>query len=240
MVPAKDALNRHAIDLALEQLSDWRYRLGGLHAVFRAPSSRVALKLVEAIGDLAEEQVHHPDVDWRYARVFVRCTSHDAGREVTARDVRAAIAISDAAGQLGAEPEPVLSRTVEIAIDTEDPERLTEFWCAALGYRRGRSGDVLDPYGRNPTIWFQQTPLPHSSRLHLDVHGGLRELGPVLERTGAAGRLVDDSHAPSFTVFADPDGNRVCLCSEAGRGPIPQEDAPEEEPGDGPVSGGLQ
>ncbi|MBB3662980.1 hypothetical protein FB384_001884 [Prauserella sediminis] len=33
----------------------------------------------------------------------------------------------------------------------------------------------------------------------------------------AGGRVVDDSHAPAFVVLADPDGNRVCVCTELGR-----------------------
>jgi 4a-hydroxytetrahydrobiopterin dehydratase len=31
------------------------------------------------------------------------------------------------------------------------------------------------------------------------------------------GSIVDDSAAPSFTVLADPDGNRVCVCTATGR-----------------------
>ena len=45
----------------------------------RRPTSAAALELIAAVGRIAEEQNHHPDVDWRYNRVFVRYTSHDAG-----------------------------------------------------------------------------------------------------------------------------------------------------------------
>jgi 4a-hydroxytetrahydrobiopterin dehydratase len=31
------------------------------------------------------------------------------------------------------------------------------------------------------------------------------------------GSVVDDSEAPSFTVLADPQGNRVCICTAMGR-----------------------
>ena len=41
------------------------------------------------------------------------------------------------------------------------------------------------------------------------------------QRIGAAvaagGSVVDDSEAPAFTVLADSDGNRVCVCTAAGR-----------------------
>jgi 4a-hydroxytetrahydrobiopterin dehydratase len=33
----------------------------------------------------------------------------------------------------------------------------------------------------------------------------------------AGGTVVDDSEAPSFTVLADPQGNRVCICTHHGR-----------------------
>ncbi len=33
----------------------------------------------------------------------------------------------------------------------------------------------------------------------------------------AGGRLVSDERAPAFWVYADPDGNEVCLCTEFGR-----------------------
>ena len=32
-------------------------------------------------------------------------------------------------------------------------------------------------------------------------------------RSPAGGTVVDDSEAPSFTVLADPDGNKVCVCT---------------------------
>jgi 4a-hydroxytetrahydrobiopterin dehydratase len=46
------------------------------------------------------------DLDWRYNRVFLRYTSHDAGGEVTARDVGAAEAVSEAAAAVDAVAEP--------------------------------------------------------------------------------------------------------------------------------------
>jgi len=34
----------------------------------------------------------------------------------------------------------------------------------------------------------------------------------------AGGSLVSDEEAPSFWVLADPDGNRMCLCTWQDRG----------------------
>src|SRR6478735_9340808 len=118
MAATDDILTRPQLEEALAGLPDWRYRLGGLVTVYKTPTAAGALELIAAVGRLAEEQNHHPDLDWRYNRVFIRFTSHDAGTEVTQRDVAAAAAVSQAAAAAGAAAEPGLYRTVEIVIDT--------------------------------------------------------------------------------------------------------------------------
>ncbi|MEE3920159.1 VOC family protein [Micromonospora sp. BRA006-A] len=37
--------------------------------------------------------------------------------------------------------------------------------------------------------------------------------GRAHRRRAGGGTLVSDAEAPSFWVLADPDGNRVCLCT---------------------------
>jgi 4a-hydroxytetrahydrobiopterin dehydratase len=103
---AKEVLTREVIDRELQSLPDWSYRLGGLHAVFRLPTARDALTLMAAVGEIAEEQNHHPDVDWRYNRLLIRLTSHDVGGEVTQRDLLAAAAISQQSAAAGGQAEP--------------------------------------------------------------------------------------------------------------------------------------
>jgi 4a-hydroxytetrahydrobiopterin dehydratase len=215
-----DILTQARIGEALERLPDWRYRLGGLVTVYKTPTAAAALELIAAVGRLAEEQNHHPDLDWRYNRVFLRYTSHDAGGQVTERDAVAAAAATGAAADAGATAEPGLYRTVEVAIDTADAAEISEVWRVALGYKKGGGGDLVDPYGRGPSVWFQQTPTPHSSRIHLDVHRSLAESGPVLEKTAATGALMHRDHAPDWVVVTDSQGNRLCLCTEAGHQPV--------------------
>ncbi|MET3922329.1 4a-hydroxytetrahydrobiopterin dehydratase [Arthrobacter sp. UYEF20] len=214
-----DVLSQSQVDAALAGLPDWRYRLGGLVSVFKAPTSAAALELVAAVGLAAEQQDHHPDLDWRYNRVFVRYSSHDAGGQVTPRDTAAAAAASEAAARLGATAEPGLHRTVEVGIDTEDPAAISEVWRVALGYRRGSSGDLTDPYGRGPALWFQETSTPNANRLHLDIHRSKAESAPALEKTAATGALMNHDHAPDWVVVTDAQGNRLCLCTEEGHGP---------------------
>ena len=103
---ATDVLNEGQVDAALAELPDWTYRLGGLVTVYKAPTAAAALELIAAVGRQAEEQNHHPDLEWRYKRVFLRYSSHDAGDKVTRRDVAAATAAGAAAARIGAIAEP--------------------------------------------------------------------------------------------------------------------------------------
>lgn len=107
MAGKEDVLTRDRIDAVLAALPDWQYRQGGLVAVYKTPTAAAALELIAAVGRLAEEQNHHPDLDWRYNKVHLRYTSHDAGGDVTERDAAAAEAVSTAAARLGATAQPV-------------------------------------------------------------------------------------------------------------------------------------
>ncbi|MEW9870206.1 4a-hydroxytetrahydrobiopterin dehydratase [Arthrobacter sp. HS15c] len=219
MTGSQEKLTRSGIDDTLGGLPDWRYRLGGLVTVYKTPTAAAALQLMAAVGRLAEEQNHHPDLDWRYNRVFLRYTSHDVGGEVTSRDVAAAAAASTAAADVGATAEPGLHRTVEVGVDTTDAAEISEVWRVALGYKKGPGTDLADPYGRGPSVWFQETPTPHTSRIHLDIHRSQAESAAVLDKTGATGALMDRDHAPDWVVVTDSQGNRLCLCTEAGHRP---------------------
>lgn len=219
MAARDNILTRAQIDEALAGLPDWRYRLGGLVTVYKTPTAAVALELIAAVGRVAEDADHHPDLDWRYNRVFIRFSSHDVGGEVTARDTGAAASVSAAASAAGAEAQPGLHRTVDIGIDTADAAEISEVWRVALGYRKGRSGDLTDPYGRGPGVWFQETRTPNDNRLHLDVHRSRAESASVLAKTAATGALMNSDHAPDWVVVTDAQGNRLCLCTEEGHEP---------------------
>ncbi|MFE4198584.1 4a-hydroxytetrahydrobiopterin dehydratase [Paenarthrobacter sp. NPDC056912] len=105
MAGNKDALSPDAVEAALGGLPDWRYQ-DGLVTVFKTSTAADALALIAAVGRIAEEQNHHPDLEWRYNRVFLRYVSHDAAGQVTQRDVAAAGSVSSAAAGLGAAAEP--------------------------------------------------------------------------------------------------------------------------------------
>ena len=200
---------------ALSDLPDWRRHPRALATAYRASSVPAALDLVAAIGAAAEEADHHPDVDWRYRHVFVRTTTHAAGNQVTGRDTALATRISALAAERGIPAVPAAARSYEIGVDAADPAVLAEVWAAALGYRVGPQDDeVTDPFGRGPTVWFQRTDTPSASRLHLDVHvADELQDATVAAVATSGGRTLDPSHAPSFIVVADSDGNRFCVCT---------------------------
>lgn len=113
-------------------------------------------------------------------------------------------------------------RIAEIVVDTQEPDRAAEFWCAALGYRvLDRDPDGVEIAGDDsmPTLLFSRTEdrKLHKNRLHIDVcpvAGWDRdEEVERLERLGA--RRIDVGQAPdvTFVVMADPDGNEFCVLS---------------------------
>jgi 4a-hydroxytetrahydrobiopterin dehydratase len=143
----------------------------------------------------------------------VRLVSHDVWG-VTSREVDLARRISDAARELGVAAEPSRLSVLEIGLDTADEEAIKPFWRAVLGVEEsGLDGDL-------PMLWFQTTD-PHEEprqRFHLDI-----TVPPEVARhridaaLAAGGRLVSDDRAPAFTVLADAEGNKACICTAHGR-----------------------
>ena len=217
-MPAGDALKQEQIHASLLELPEWRYGLGALRTALRCESSAAALDLFATIGGLAQESDHHPDVDWRYDTLFITLTSHDAGDRVTARDAALAREISKQAQAHGATPRPELLRTVEIAIDTDAPEAISEVWRTALGYTMREDGSLTDPYGRGPAVWFQESPTPSMNRLHVDVTVPFSESASTVDALANVGATLDHEHAPMWVVATDAQGNRLCISTKAGRG----------------------
>lgn len=198
-------------------LSDWRMLNRALHTRFRTGDFVSGLRLVTSITELAERANHHPDVTLGYPHVDLRLVSHDVGA-VTQRDVDLAREISRVAREQGVAAQPEAVAQVEIGLDTADAAVQTPFWAALL---RGdpdavTDGEVVDPGGQLPTLWFQGTDRHETprQRFHLDVwvpHDVAEER--IAAAVAAGGRVVDDSRAPSFTVLTDPEGNRACVCT---------------------------
>ena len=199
-----------------EGLADWRVLLGALHARFATGDFATGLRLVNRIGEAAEQADHHPDLDLRYPHLNVRLVSHDVGG-LTQRDVRLARRISELAAQEGVSATPTQVQSLEIALDSPDGKGLMPFWAAVLGLDASeRYTEVNDRAGSLPALWFQETDsdAPDRQRFHLDitVPHDVAEVR-VAAALEAGGTLVSTDRAPSFWVLADADGNKVCVCT---------------------------
>ena len=126
------------------------------------------------------------------------------------------------AREQGIEARPSAVTEIELALDTADLAGVGPFWAALLtGSPDSLTGnDVVDPTGRVPLLWFQDTDAhePPRQRFHIDVwvpHDIAEER--IAAAVEAGGRVVDDQQAPAFVVLADAEGNRVCVCTSLER-----------------------
>ncbi|MFB4318317.1 VOC family protein [Actinomadura sp. 21ATH] len=104
-------------------------------------------------------------------------------------------------------------------LDCADPDRLADFWTAALGYDRGPYDppyvSMTDPSGEGPQMLLQRVPEPKTAknRMHPDLR--VTDMEDELARlTGLGASVVrgpfTDDGWPT-TVMADPEGNEFCL-----------------------------
>jgi len=197
-------------------LDGWVNLVGGLQTRIATPDFAAGLALVDAIGAVAEELDHHPDLGLRYRQVDVRVSSHDVGG-ITGRDVRLARRVTALAAAAGLRTAAAGVTRLELGLDSPDVAAVLPFWGAVLGMadEAGRGDELVDPVAALPTVWFQRSGSDEPrQRWHPDLWVDPAEVQPRIEAAVAAGgALVDDAAAPAFWVLADPEGNRVCLCT---------------------------
>jgi 4a-hydroxytetrahydrobiopterin dehydratase len=197
----------------------WVYLLGALRTRLRTGDFATGLALVNAIGAAAEAADHHPDLDLRYQHVDVLLISHDVGA-VSERDLRMARTIADLASEAGVALQRDGLAQLEFALDSPEIATVLPFWSAVFGgVPKGQQGykddEVKDPTGVLPTLWFQRSGSEEPrQRWHPDLWVDPSEVRSRIDAAIAAGgTLVSDAEAPSFWVLADPEGNKVCLCT---------------------------
>ncbi len=203
-------------------LVEWRRLAQGLHARYSIPNYVVAAAFVSAVARVAEADNHHPDLKLTFDVIDLSLCTHEDGLWVTQKDIDMAGKISEIAREYGLVAQPAFVTQLEIALDTANEDSISPFWSVLLtGSLDNKIYDsIFDPTGRVPAMWFQGTSEHETprQRWHFDLW-----LAPEVadERIAAAvavgGSVVDDTQAPSFTVLADPDGNRVCVCTASGR-----------------------
>ena len=202
-------------------LDDWRKLAQALHARFAVPDYLAAATFVAAVAETAEAHGHHPDVRLTFGYVDLSLCTHEDGMWVTTKDVALAAAISEIARAQGLEPQPTEVAQLELALDTADDTVAGPFWSALLtGSPDNMIYDsVFDPTGRVPSLWFQPTEAHETprQRWHFDVWLAPEVTATRIAAAVAAGGAVVYDGSESFTVLADPEGNRVCVCSQRGR-----------------------
>ncbi len=90
-----------------------------------------------------------------------------------------------------------------------------------LGYDVDDDIAVVDPDGRQVELWFQKTDSTDADRqrFHATSRAARAGAGPHRRRAGRGRHLRQRREAPAFTVLADPEGNKVCVCTWQGREP---------------------
>jgi 4a-hydroxytetrahydrobiopterin dehydratase len=94
-----DRLSDDAVAAGLVGLPGWERVGDTIEATFTLRSFPAAVECIVAIADRAEAMNHHPDLDLRYRRLRVVCSTHDAGG-LTELDLTLAAAVSAIAGEL--------------------------------------------------------------------------------------------------------------------------------------------
>jgi 4a-hydroxytetrahydrobiopterin dehydratase len=215
-------MSTHALtgqQIAALGLEGWTFLLhygqGGLETRVRTADFATGARIVQAICAAAAELDHHAELDLRPSRVDVRLSSRSGGG-VTSPDVELARRISSIAAVEGCALSTEGVARIELGLDTPSYDKIASFWTAVLATEHvvGTSewGDVGDPQQALPMIYFRRSSSP--GRWHPDLWVDPSEVPARLDAAiTAGGTLVDDSHAPSFWVVADPDGNEVRLCT---------------------------
>ena len=184
--------------------------------------------------EAGDELGHKPEMRLTERFVELKLISHDAiyrpddgpERVLVLRDVTRHRPRSpdqrESPGTQGVAAAPSEVTQLEFALDTADHAVIGPFSAAVLtGSADSLQGnDVGDPSSPLPLLWFQGTDAHETprQRFHIDLW-----VPPEVARdriaaaVAAGGKVVDDSEAPSFVVLADPEGNKVCVCTSLDR-----------------------
>jgi 4a-hydroxytetrahydrobiopterin dehydratase len=88
-----EPLGPSEIAAALSDLPGWEHVDNALRKEFRFGSFREAMSFLVRVAFEAEQRNHHPEIENVYNRVVLTLRTHDAGGEVTVKDVDLARAV---------------------------------------------------------------------------------------------------------------------------------------------------
>jgi len=202
---------------SLDGLGDWRSMYDAIETRFRTRDFGSGLEFVNRIGAVAEAADHHPDITLSYSYVNIVLTSHDAGGK-TQRDVDLARQISAIAAEFGLDANPGCVQRLELGLDTWARDEVKPFWQAVLAMNDSAPEELTDSEGDIPTIWFQEAAPDTDQRWHIDLRVPPEVAQERIDAALAAGgTVVSADEAPRFTVLADSQGNKICICTHVGR-----------------------
>jgi 4a-hydroxytetrahydrobiopterin dehydratase len=78
-------LSSTEIDTRLRSINGWQLDHGEIVRTFTFHDFCASLDFVNRVGEVAEAEGHHPDIDFRYNKVRLALVTHDAGG-LTAKD----------------------------------------------------------------------------------------------------------------------------------------------------------
>lgn len=196
-------------------VSDWRVTGTGPQAVFTAGSLPQAAALVAPTVAAADHFGVAPDIDVRPEGVVVRIPYGDDDG-IPAAAAEFAAAVSQAADEAGLTPDPSLVQSVGIYVAQHSQADARPFFLAALGYDPLGDTDAVDPLRGGPRLAFNPITgdVAGRGRTHFDVYVPADQAQARVDAAVAAGgRLVDDSHAPSWWSLASPDNHGVDIAA---------------------------
>lgn len=89
----RQALTSQQIQEGLASLDGWRFEEGKLLKFYVLHDFKAALAFINQVGAIAEQLNHHPEIHNVWNQVTLRLSTHDAGDQVTEKDLTLARAI---------------------------------------------------------------------------------------------------------------------------------------------------
>jgi len=90
-----NALSKTELETALSGLEGWKVEGDKLRKLFEFGSFRESVSFLVRLAFEVEEMNHHPEIENVYNRVRFSLCTHDAGDQVTEKDVKLAKQIED-------------------------------------------------------------------------------------------------------------------------------------------------
>lgn len=71
-----------------QQNSHWTEVYNKLERDFNFPDFKQALKFINDISIICEEENHHPEINWTYNKISLKLSTHDSGDIITEKDIK--------------------------------------------------------------------------------------------------------------------------------------------------------